>query len=402
LLSITVLGVVAIAACRVLRVVWLRTAQMPGEYQPASRAAKRRSPGVKMAINAKEMWSAQSLSRFAELTRPRAVQRLGLASAVLGLAIVACNPEKTTAPAVEPRFALPTDTLANCVGGAYQLGLIASTDLAGGIYVDPQGGTHPGGLYDTGLNTRPPEIDAVMPIVTRVNNVIGVATLGGSTIRKIGDSLLAAMKRDPLKNGYVKVANGGIGGRRMDHWADPNSTAWPAFATVLSKAGIQPTQLRVVLVMDIQAVGVGTFEGEVAQNAAWMDSTVSNIRAKYPSVQIVYLTSHHYLGYSSAALEITEPLGYWNAWSVQRVVRRRAGTANPWTVVGPYIWSNGLGPDHIEGGFPGRLDGMEYACSDFQPDGGSAGVHMIAGGALKATSDFMAFLHNDASTIWYR
>jgi hypothetical protein len=323
-------------------------------------------------------------------------------AAVLAVTILACTPEKTTAPALYPHAMLsPGDTIADCVAGTYWDGLIASTDLAGSTYTDPEGGVHPGGLYDTGLNTRPPEIDAVRPTVTKVGNVIGVAVLGGSTIRNIADSLLTAVKRDPLKNKFIKIANGGISAKRMDAWANASSDAWPAFAAVLSSAGIKANQLRVVLVMDIQSAGAGTFEGEVAQNATWMDSTVSNIHAKYPSVQIVYLTSHHYIGYSGDPV-IREPLAYWNAWSVQRVVRRRAGTANPWTVVGAYVWANGLGSDRISGGIPGRSDGVEYACSDFQQDLGSAGVHVVAGGAIKGTTDFMAFLHNDASTIWYR
>jgi hypothetical protein len=354
-----------------------------------------------MARESKEAGPVMNESRVNLLKRTRSAQGVAVTTAVLALAILACAPERTTAPAVNLRVVVADDTLANCIDGTYQDGLIASTDLAGGTYTDPQGGVHPGGLYDTGLNTRPPEIDAVRPTVTKVSNVIGVATLGGSTIARIGDSLLAAVKRDPLKNRFIKTANGGIGGKRMDAWADPTSTAWADFAAALKSAGIKPNQLRVVLVMDIESAGLGTFEGEVAQNATWMDSTVSNIRTKYPSVQIVYLTSHHYLGYSGLA-PIQEPIAYWNAWSVQRVVRRRAGTANPWTVVGAYVWGNGLGSDRIVGGIPGRSDGLELACADFEAVGTNSGVHVSPTGAVKATSDFMAFLHNDASTIWYR
>jgi hypothetical protein len=354
-----------------------------------------------MATEVNEGRPAMSESWVNPLARTRSVRRVAVMIAVLALGILACAPERTTAPTVNLRAVIADDTTSNCVAGVYQAGLIASTDLAGGTYTDPEGGVHPGGLYDTGLNTRPPEIDAVRPTVTKVSNVIGVATLGGSTVSRISDSLLAAVKRDPLKNKWIKTANGGISARRMDAWADPGSVAWAEFAAVLKSAGIQPKQLRVVLVMDIQSAGLGTFEGEVAQNATWMDSTVSNIHTKYPSVQIVYLTSHHYLGYS-ALPPIQEPIGYWNAWSVQRVVRRRAGTANPWTVVGAYVWGNGLGSDSVAGGVPGRSDGLELACADFENVGTNAGVHLSPTGAVKGTNDFMAFLHNDASTIWYR
>ena len=312
----------------------------------------------------------------------------------------ACSSEPVSAP-LHPsvRFAIGNDS-ANCAG-VYQPGLIAVADLAGGTYTDPQGGVHPGGLYDTGLNTRPAEIDAVKPTVTAVANVIGVALLGGSTIRIPGDSILAAVKRDKTKNTKVKVANGGIGGQRTNAWASPTAAGWGSFATQLSAAGIKATQLRVVFYMDLGSADIETFAGEVNQLSSWIDSTITNLKTKYPSVQSVYLSSHHYVGYSGV-LDIQEPKSYWNAWSIQQAVRLRAGRADPWTVVGPYVWTNGLGPDSILGGLPGRSDGRENECLNFEQTGGSAGVHSSATGATKISSDFMSFLQTDASTSWYR
>ncbi len=123
--------------------------------------------------------------------------------------------------------------------------------------------------------------------------------------------------------------------------------------------------------------------------------------ARYPGVQTVYLSSHHYVGYSGVA-DIQEPIAYWNAWTMQQVVRRRAVRADPWTVVGPSLWVNGLGADGVVGGIPGRSDGRENACSDFEQVSGNAGVHSSPTGATKIASDFMNFLRTDASTSWYR
>lgn len=312
----------------------------------------------------------------------------------------ACASEPVNAP-LNPaiRSGIGNDS-ANCLG-VYQAGLIAVGDLAGGTYTDPQGGVHPGGLYDTGLNTRPPEIDAVKPTVTAVTNVLGVAFLGGSTIGIPGDSIIAAVKRDKTKNTKVKFANGGVGGHRTNVWASPTATGWTNFAAALSAAGIKPNQLRVVFYMDMASADVETFAGEVNQLASWIDSTITNVKTKYPSVQHVYLTSHHYVGYSGV-FDIQEPKGYWNAWSVQQAVRLRAGRADPWTVVGPYVWTNGLGPDSTLGGIPGRSDGRENECLNFEQGGGSSGVHSSPTGATKISTDFMAFLKTDASTSWYR
>lgn len=312
----------------------------------------------------------------------------------------ACSSEPPSAPLkIAVRDGVGTG-FANCVP-VYQPGLITVSDLAGGTYTDPQGGVHPGGLYDTGSNTRPPEIDAVKPTVTAVTNIIGVAFLGGSTIRIPGDSIIAAVNKDKTRNTKVKFANGGISGQRTNQWTNPAGSAWTDFATQLSLAGVKPTQLRVVFYMDIANAGTGTFAGEVDQLSSWVDSTINNLKAKYPSVQSVYLSSHHYIGYSGVT-DIQEPIAYWNAWTVQKVVRGRAGRADPWTVVGPSVWVNGLGPDSVLGGLPGRSDGRENECSNFEQTGGSAGVHSSPTGAAKIAIDFMAFLHNDASTSWYR
>ena len=59
--------------------------------------------------------------------------------------------------------------------------------------------------------------------------------------------------------------------------------------------------------MDIANAGTGTFAGEVNQLASWVDSTINNLKSKYPSVQTVYLSSHHYIGYSGV-FDIQEPI----------------------------------------------------------------------------------------------
>jgi hypothetical protein len=276
----------------------------------------------------------------------------------------------------------------------FQSHLTPVIDMPGQLYLDPEGAVQLGGLYDTGLNTRPAAIDAVMPTVTEVSGVLGVALLGASTLRIIGDQVLPEVLRDPRKAAVVKFCNGCQGGIRTDEWANPDHTAWTDFAAALTAAGITASQLRVVFWMDYANAGTGTFEGEVEQVNIWTEAVVANVIAKYPSVQIVYLCAHHYVGYSAPALwDVYEPLGYWNVWSHKRVVAGRSGTATPWVVVGPYVWANGIAA---------RLDRREYVCIDFEQTGGSSGIHLNPSGAKKATLDWMRFLHHDHSARWYR
>ena len=49
---------------------------------------------------------------------------------------------------------------------------------------------------------------------------------------------------------------------------------------------------------------------------------------------------------------------------------------------GPYLWADGLGSDRVVGGIPGRRDGLEWRCSDFNSDG----IHPSASGRQRVST----------------
>jgi hypothetical protein len=241
-----------------------------------------------------------------------------------------------------------------------------------------------------------------MPTVKPVGNVIGFATMGASTMKDIGDSLVPILKNDPNKAANVKVANGGEGNQRIDAWADPKSSAWSMFANSLKGAGLSPGQLRVIWLMAIQDAGTGLdFESQVSQNVTWMSQTLDNIKAKYPSVQIVYISGHHYEGYYfDNKGNPVEPGVYWNAWTVKRIMTLRQKRTDPWVSWGADVWANGVGSDCVAGppAYGRAYDGLEWLQSDFTSDG----LHPTPQVAGKASRLMLAFLHSDSSAHRYR
>jgi len=75
------------------------------------------------------------------------------------------------------------------------------------------------------------------------------------------------------------------------------------------------------------------------------------------------------------------------------------GTAvAPWLSWGPYLWTNGIGPDGVEGGIPGRNDFLEWKCGDLETDG----LHPEASGEEKVSAMLLAFFKTDPSTrTWF-
>lgn len=82
----------------------------------------------------------------------------------------------------------------------------------------------------------------------------------------------------------------------------------------------------------------------------------------------------------------------------------------PWLAWGPYLWTDGLGPDGIEGGQPGRSGGLEWTCStedldgDGFPDGdvNTDGTHPAIKGRIKVAHLLLDFFKSDTTArIWY-
>jgi hypothetical protein len=133
---------------------------------------------------------------------------------------------------------------------------------------------------------------------------------------------------------------------------------------------------------------------------------VTIAKSKYPNLRIVQLSSRTYGDYANA----TRDRGaYEQAFAAKWLIEHQiagdprlaygAGAPAPWLAWGPYPWVDRLGADGVAGGMPGRSDGLEWSCADYQCDG----VHPSTSGRTKVARALADSYNNDATAApWFR
>ncbi len=301
--------------------------------------------------------------------------------------------------------ASPAIVLAPNCANTYVPGLTAITDLGTGTY-SADGATMQGGLYPSGQNARPMafEADGVYLATHSIfprnaagasdpaNGKIGFAALGMSTTNYVADGFIRQIAATPgVVNPKVVIVNGGINGIGASHWKDPNDAVWATFQSRLAAAGIAGPQLQAVWILLSEREQIlGTdFRTATTTLRDWIKLTVLSLKSKYPNVKITYLTGLPYQGYTdpSYTFVTNEPNGYESNFAPKLVIQAQIqGDASlryqfngtpppaPWLSWGPYLWTNGLGPDGVYGAntIPGRYlpTPFEARCEDYRTSDG--------------------------------
>ncbi len=289
------------------------------------------------------------------------------------------------------------------------------TDLGSGAYLGEEGGLYPGGA-----NARPAAHESAgLAIAAQVqpldgagnpdaaNGRIVLASMGMSNTTQEFSEFLPLAAADAELDPRVTFVDGAQGGQTAQNWADPAHACWATFATRLANAGVTGAQLQAVWMKLASPASSypATFPAGPRQVQAWIRQAVLNLKSKYPSVRIVYLSSRIYAGYASTNLN-PEPQAYENAFSVKWLVQDQingdpglahggASPPAPWLSWGPYLWADGLGPDGVAGGVPGRSDGLEWLCSDLSNDG----THPSTTGRQKVAQMLLAWLKTDSTSM---
>ncbi|MEV5768724.1 hypothetical protein AB0L34_29735 [Micromonospora sp. NPDC052213] len=290
-------------------------------------------------------------------------------------------------------------------------------DLRTGTYLGAQGGLYPGGV-----NVRPAAHDsagrslAATQVVPRnaagaadpTDGRIVLASIGMSNTTQEFQAFMQAAAGDTTINPRLVMVDGAQGGRAATDWADPNSTTWQILNDRLGQAGVTPAQVQTVwLKQQFAGDGLGAFPGGAQKLRDSLRSIVTIARSKYPNLRIVHLSSRTYGDYSTP----TRGTGaYEQAFAVKWLVEDQiagdprlayagGGAPAPWLAWGPYLWADGLGADDVVGGVPGRSDGLEWSCADYQSDG----VHPSTSGRRKVAQALISFYKNDTTAApWFR
>lgn len=267
-------------------------------------------------------------------------------------------------------------------------GLVPLTDLGAGLYKG-----FAGGLYPDGENDIPAEhFAAGLQMMQKIqplnaagepdpNGKIVLISIGMSNAKQEFAAFIPIAQAFPELNSKLVIVNGALASQDASKWSILNGNAWQNLATKLSEAGVTAQQVQVAWVKNAMpaALGPQTFPERAQWLQDFMKSGVVNLKTLYPNVRIAYLTSRIYAGYATTPLN-PEPFAYEGGFAMKWLIGAQIeGDSTlafdgpdpqaPWLAWGPYLWADGLGSDGVVGGVPGRSDGLEWECTDYQNDG---------------------------------
>lgn len=294
------------------------------------------------------------------------------------------------------------------------VGLTPLTDMvAGQKYFGESGG-----LYGNGQNTPPeshlerarqasaqilprgPDGSPAPAVPGPEGGRIGLVAIGMSNAKMEFDRFMRIAQID--KSPAVILVDAARPGNVASYWVkpDPNNDPWVFTANVVERAGLTPEQVQVVWLKEANGgprPGRDDFPVYAQRLRDDMAYMVERVKQEYPNVQIVYLSSRIYAGYSLIELS-PEPFAYEGGFSVRWLIQDQmdGGGASgvtydnaPVLLWGPYLWADGTNS---------RSDGLTWPCDDFQRDG----VHPADAGRQKVAEMLLMFFKNDPLTsVWF-
>ena len=267
-------------------------------------------------------------------------------------------------------------------------GLTPLTDMGKRRYRGYRGGLYPGGV------NRPPQkylrnALAAAKRVRPINGKIALLSLGMSIASDEFSAFKRSADRDPQKNSSLVVVDGaqdGFDSRR----ARSQPVFWSNVDQRLADADVTPEQVQAVWLKEAVAGEQRRFPKDARGLQADLRAILRIMRARYPNVKLVYLSSRTYGGYAITGLN-PEPAAYDSAYAVRGVIQERiqGKLKGPHLLWGPYLWTDGLA---------GRSDGLTWTCDDVEEDG----THPSKSGVQKVVNQLTTFFKTDPTARrWY-
>jgi hypothetical protein len=278
-----------------------------------------------------------------------------------------------------------------------------------------------GGLYGNGSN-EPPAVqqNAARLAAARIvpldaegkpspEGKIGLLGIGMSNTTQEFSTFMKLAEADTERSPNVAIVDVAQGGKASEQWIDPNSDVgkqvWETVTQRLRAANVSDQQVQVVWIK--QAIMGQARFGEFPAHAKKLESdlvtTLQLLKARFPNLQLAYLSSRIYAGYATTSLN-PEPYAYEGAFSIRWIIdaqirgdaQLNADSSNgevkaPVVLWGPYLWGDGTTP---------RNDGLVWNRDDLVE---RDGTHPSDSGRKKVADMLMKFFHSDPfATSWYR
>jgi hypothetical protein len=271
-----------------------------------------------------------------------------------------------------------------------------------------------GGLYGGGKNEPPLALVAAAKRATAdvkpldaegkpsADGVIGLVSISMSNATQEFSYFKQIADKDSAKSRRVIIVDCAQGGQAMAEWVSPRAAAWAEADRRLAAAHVSPKQVQVAW---IKLANKGP-TGDLAEHGKKLEqdtqAVLQNAKSRFPNLQIAYLGSRIYGGYSTGPLN-PEPYAYEGAFAVRWLIRdqmQRSAELNfdpthgavkaPLLLWGPYLWADGV--------VPRRADGLVWQRADLGPDG----THPSQSGREKVATMLLKFFKSDTlAKIWF-
>lgn len=342
---------------------------------------------------------------------------------LLLLLIVACtNPENATpTPTTGPTPAAVTSPLPGT--------LIPLSDLGTGTYLGFEGGLYPGGTNEMPAAHSQAGLERagrIQPLTPNGNPSpdghyvllsIGLSNAGqvfcgpeATNCRPATFGGQVAQSAE-VNHDHLVVVNGAIYGNSVTDWDTPAGSGYNRIQNQalrplrLDEPQVQIVWLRVTNSSPAAQPTLPDPQADAYVLLEQLGNVVRALRARYPNLQQVYITSRGYAGYASGADVVNaEPHAYESAfavkWLIEAQIAQMAGESvpalaaagnldynrvAPWLAWGPYVWANGAVP---------RSDGLAWVRNDFE----GSGLRLSPQGVQKVGTLLFDFFHDSPHT----
>ena len=309
-----------------------------------------------------------------------------------------CLLAAAAAVAVSPAPAGKRASTADC--SRTSVGLTPLNDLASGMYRGFRGG-----LYPNGKNSPPAKYlkqgRSYLKLVKPRDGAGAPSPTGKVVLLSIGMSNttqeFSQFKRladaEAERNAGVLVVDGAQGGQDTERIKDPAARFWSVVDERLQRAGATVRQVQVVWLKEAIARPTETFPADARRLGDGLRTVVGIMRARFPNLRLVFLSSRTYAGYATTPLN-PEPYAYQSGfavkWLVQERIEGKVLKGRPWLAWGPYLWTDGTKGR--------RSDGFTWACEDAANDG----THPSPSGRQKVAERLLRFFQtNQLGKPWF-
>jgi lysophospholipase L1-like esterase len=293
--------------------------------------------------------------------------------------------------------------------------LVPLTDLVGDATYKGQ----TGGLYGGGKNDPPAaHLQAALEAVKKIQPLdkqghpapegkIVLISNGMSNTTQEFQPFVRLANADADKSPALLIVDCAQGGQEAFDWAQPENrfrgdrpNPWDEASRRLDRAGVSPLQVQVAWIKQARRnpASLGEFPKHAEELKQHLVTIVQKLKAAYPNLQIVYLSSRIYAGNAKSPLN-PEPYAYEGAFAVRWLIEdqikggvpelnhnpQRGDVKSALLLWGPYLWASGA---------DGRkTDDLVWKPEDFAGDG----THPSSSGQRKVAELLLKFMKSNAT-----